>query len=466
MTGSGRLQAAHGLLQATPGGDTSASQDVVPVCCYSTVVADDQRTHRSARARAVAELPVEPLLTRVDELARRWAIALIRERPLESIGEVPLERLAQEAPTLCAQLLRAVQSDVELQRLTGAGPGGREQAAVARRLSSICGARAPAALVGAVESLRGVLWEALLDQLAEPTARLLADVGDRLAYVCASLLAAAVGSVLATGSADDAVELDPQTAAAQELRRLSSPHGEVTIVDERAAVVADARAVVTDARAVADAQASADAAAAADAPALADAPAPEHAWGGSRSWDEPRSVADGGALAEIEIRDERREEGPAAWISLIGAQLQRFERDGAPFAVLLVELLDSQRLRRQETPEELARLGSRLEQALASALGRWSGSLARELPGRCWLLAPESDRAAAERLAQRLMRDLQAGDGGGMPLAVAIGTAVCPEDGREPAALAAIADVGLYARRSALRASPVRRVATPVDESA
>jgi GGDEF domain-containing protein len=398
-------------------------------------VADNQRTHRSARARAVAELPVEPLLTRADELARRWAIALIREAPLESIAEVPLETLAQQAPTLCAQVLRAVQSDIELERLTGLGPGGREPAVPARSLSSICGGRGPVALVRATEALRGVLWEALLDQLAEPTARLLADAGDRLAYVCASLLAVAVASVPATGSADDAVELDPQLPAAQELGGPSSPHVEATIVDERAAAVADA-------------------------------PAPEHPWGAARSWDEPRSVEHGGARAEIEIRDERREEGPAAWISSIGAQLQRFERDGAPFAVLLVEHLDSERLRRQGTPEELSRLGSRLEQALASALGSWSGSLARERPGRCWLLAPETDRAAAERLAQRLMRDLQARGDGGVPLEVAIGTAVCPEDGREPAALAAIADVGLYAARSALRASPARRVATPVDESA
>jgi hypothetical protein len=41
---------------------------------------------------------------------------------------------------------------------------------------------------------------------------------------------------------------------------------------------------------------------------------------------------------------------------------------------------------------------------------------------------------------------------------------VCPDDGREAAALAAYADVGLYAARSAVRASALRP-ATPVDES-
>ena len=174
----------------------------------------------------------------------------------------------------------------------------------------------------------------------------------------------------------------------------------------------------------------------------------------------------GAPVAEIEIRDERREEGPAAWISSIGAQLALFERDSAPFAVLLVELLDIERTRPHEPSEELSRLARELERALADALGPWPGSLTRERPGRCWLLAPDTDRAGAERLAQRLMRDLSAGAGElGASLAVAIGTAMCPEDGREAAALAAHADVGLCAARSAVRAS-LARPRAPVDESA
>ena len=60
-------------------------------------------------------------------------------------------------------------------------------------------------MVEAVEALRGVLWEALLDQLSRPifdrsSARLLGDVADRLAYVCAAVLAAAVDAVLAPGA--------------------------------------------------------------------------------------------------------------------------------------------------------------------------------------------------------------------------------------------------------------------------
>src|SRR5437660_1452122 len=50
------------------------------------------------RARAVAAAPVDALLARADELARRWAIALILSLPLERIGEFPLESFARQAP--------------------------------------------------------------------------------------------------------------------------------------------------------------------------------------------------------------------------------------------------------------------------------------------------------------------------------------------------------------------------------
>ncbi len=388
----------------------------------------------------VAELACDASIARADELARRWAIALILARPLDGIGEIPLEDLAREAPSLCEQALRAMQSDGELERLTGRGAStGRERSAAARRLAAVCGARGPAALVEAVEALRGVLWEALLDQLTEPSARLIGDMGDRLAYVCAAMLAAAVETIAPATVArahEGVAESDPHAPAAHEHARVSSPSGDAVIVDERAPR------------------------------GEASPPLPSRTGERALPWNEPPSMPPGAPAAEIEIRDERHEEGPAAWISSIGAQLEQFERDGMPFAVLLVELVDIERARRQESPEELSRLAGGLERALADALGSWSGSLARERPGRCWLLAPETDRAGAELLARQLMRELSAGAGDrGAPLAVAIGTATCPEDGREPAALAAHADVGLYAARSAVRAS-VGRSAAPVDESA
>jgi GGDEF domain-containing protein len=278
---------------------------------------------------------------------------------------------------------------------------------------------------------------------------LLAEVGDRLAYVCAALLAAGVRTIAtgldtrAPGAEARAPEPASRVPVVRDLASGSRPRGEVVIVDERApdAEVSQSPTPAPPARAAA---------------------VSEHA----QPWGEPRSALPGEPPAEIEIRDQRREEGPGAWISSIGAQLERFERDGAPFAVLLVELVDIERLRRDGPPEQLTRLAAELERALATASESWSGSVARERPGRCWLLAPGTDRAGAERLAQRLMRELSASGGERRPsLAVAIGTAICPEDGREPAALAAHADIGLYAARSALRAS-LSRFAAPLDDRA
>jgi GGDEF domain-containing protein len=380
------------------------------------------------------------LVERAEELARRWAIALVLERPLDGLGGIPLEDLAREAPALCAQAVRALESDAELDRLTGSVVAGREGSPPARRLLAISGARDAAALVRDVEALRGALWEGLLEELGRPLheqahARRVADVSDRLAYVCASALSAALASV---GAIDElpapSAERDPEA-----VRR------EAELVADRVgpAPARTRRAVIVDEL----------------------APEPDLTGGAVRSAGEP-------SPAEIEIRDQRGEEGPAAWIGSIGRQLERFRRDGRPFAVLLVELRDIERLRRDASPGSLTRLTSQVEQVLAAELrpgglapgasgvereleqAPWIGSLTRERSGRYWLLFPETDHLGAKALAERLVRAIgHLAGGGGGSLDVAIGTAVCPADGREAAELAAHADIELYAARSSARAA-------------
>jgi len=102
----------------------------------------------------------------------------------------------------------------------------------------------------------------------------------------------------------------------------------------------------------------------------------------------------------------------------------------------------------------LARLERVLADELAVASGGW---LTRERPGRYWLLAPGTDRLGAVRLAESLRLTVAGGTtrlGGRM--AVAIGTAVCPDDGERAPALAAHADIGLYAARAEARAATLR----------
>ena len=122
-----------------------------------------------------------------------------------------------------------------------------------------------------------------------------------------------------------------------------------------------------------------------------------------------------------------------------------------PFAVLLVELADVERLRHAELPGEVARLTGLVETALSNEL-RPADSLTRESPGRYWLLAPETDSPSARALAGRLAEAVRgAASHRGAPLQVAVGVAVCPVDGSQAAALAARADSALYAARASGR---------------
>src|SRR5262249_57291533 len=127
----------------------------VLACCYATCVSAVPAAPRHrTRARPVAELSLDELLARAEELARRWAAALVLDRPVERIGEVPLQRLAREGPALCAQVVRAVASDAELERLlaTGGG-GGQEGSSLAARLGELAGARGAGELVPVTEAL-------------------------------------------------------------------------------------------------------------------------------------------------------------------------------------------------------------------------------------------------------------------------------------------------------------------------
>jgi hypothetical protein len=422
---------------------------------------DDRHASLSAHPRAVADGSLDALVARADELARDWAVALIRSGSTERMGSIPLGELSREAPALCSQVLRAMQSDVELDRLTGRGaPSGREQSARALGLAAVAGARDAESTVDAVEALRGVLWEAMMDELRGPSSRLVADIADRLAYVCARALAVAIA---ASAPAGDSLLADYETVPAEADRGVYavSPEDaaplEAVIVDEREEVqLAVLRAPDADSRLAHGASVSD-----AERPLSWDESPPvppassasTQSLGRPLSWDESPPVRPSGAPEEIEIRDERGEEGPAAWIGSIGHQLMRFQEDGLPFAVLLVELLEIESVRREESAAELAQLAARVQDALAEELrAAGSGSLTCESPGRYWLLALETDRSDAERLADGLARAVASSvHHRQVPVAVVVGAAVCPDDGLLAPMLAAHADVGLYAARSAAR---------------
>ena len=368
------------------------------------------------RARPLAELALEPLRGRVSELARRWAVALILERPTETMGSVALEDLGREAPELLDGLLGALSSDGELEALLG---GGRAGSSPAQRIAAMSGAAGAGELVAAVEALRGVLSDALVDEfgLAAPDpvrARQLTDLADRLAHICAVILPIALAGIETLAAA---APESPAAAArpAAPVIVASGRHGRggALIIDERAAE-----------------------------------PAPA---GPEELYAPPGAVSEPSPGGEIEIRDERGDEGPAAWIRSIGRQLERFEEDRRPFAVVLIECRD-------DAAGQADLLWDAVEERLREEVrAAGSGTMTRERAGRYWLVVAGTDRLGAAGLAAQLTRALESIVRGQRPgMSVAVGTAVCPEDGRKASALAAHADVGLYAARAERQASEGR----------
>ncbi len=422
------------------------------------------------RPRALAELPVEALVVRAEELAKEWLIALISERPLEELGELPLELLARDAPILIAQTIKALGADRELDRLTApAFSGARGELEAGRALVVLSAARDGAATVRAAEALRAVLWQgALLDRRwqsqGSAATRQLSDLAERVAYVCASILAAALeGSPAVAGTAAGGPAASAPAGRGSHAVGGITPGGAV-LVDERAEAAVHPTSEEQSASREQQPERPQSWDASPPRPARTVAPMePPSVWEQTRP--------DSSGEDEIAIRDARGEDGPAAWIGSIGRQLELAQESGRPFAVMLVEPREIEHLRASEPSSELMRLSQELEDALAIAsgvpgrgeaapsLGRVS--LTRERPGRYWLLSAETDRSGAASLAERLRRALgTVVEHRGAPLDVVIGTAICPEDGRTPAALAAHADVSLYAARSAARASGAPRATT------
>ncbi|HEX4465940.1 MAG TPA: hypothetical protein VH025_02015 [Solirubrobacteraceae bacterium] len=389
---------------------------------------DERRPTTTPAPRAVTDTAIERLEEAGAELARSWALALIRNRAPEAMGEVRLSEIAADGPLLFTQIIGALRSDAELERLAGASAargGAREEAEPALRLCAMAGAADAPAALEAVELLRAVIAEALAGTaVPEPgeraAARHAAEVSGRLAHISLRLLGAAVTAMpgICTGPASDAAdELVVNVAERTQSRTTARAHASTraVIVDEHAAPPSPAREVP------------------------------------------PREIA---------VRDQRRGEGAVAWVGSIGRQLNRFREDGLAFSVLLVEILEIERLRRDRSPDALAGLSDRLEAVLSAELrhadgdtyGReageradpaGAGKLTRQRPGRYWLLVPGTDRLGARRLAARIAQaSAESLERGGAGVAIAVGVAVCPEDGIEAATLAAQADLALSGDRA------------------
>lgn len=145
-------------------------------------------TPRRRRARPVADAPVDELLSRTEELAKGWLLALLERVALQDAAAILAGGLASDGPRICAAALRAIADDRDLRRLE---PGGVLESLVSGA-GAFGGQSTPAAALQAVEALHGVLWSALRSEMRDPEPDLVYDVAARLDAVCELIRVAAV----------------------------------------------------------------------------------------------------------------------------------------------------------------------------------------------------------------------------------------------------------------------------------
>lgn len=302
--------------------------------------------------------------------------------------------------------------------------------------------------VRAARALSEALWEGLHEELNDPRARRVSELSERLADVSLAVASLARETDVSAAGEPFVPPAEPPPAPAEPRVAPAKPEPPAARVIHQAPRGASVREEESPSTAVLIDELAPEGSSAPPVPPASSGPVAREP---SSSPESPQAFVQ--EPPEIEIRDERgeREREQSAWVAAIGRRLERYERDGAPFAVLLIELADVERLRHAELPGEMARLTGLVEAALAGEL-RPADSLTRESPGRYWLLAAETDAGSAQTLAARLAEAVRAGAvHRGTPLEVAMGIAVCPADGTQAAALAVHADVALYAARAAGR---------------
>jgi GGDEF domain-containing protein len=448
----------------------------------------DGAGHHGRRPRPVADAPAVDAAA----VAKAWLLALVADAPLAAAGAVPATELARGGPALCAGVLAALGSEAELERLV-AGDGRAPLGASAGRLT---GARTPAALAAGVEALRAAAWRVLRAELRDPDPALVADLGDRLAYVCARVaeVSLAGGAALdaagrAGGPLAEALSSSPPASPAEPMQSAPRAEGIRAFVprpghDGRFAPLRDGDRAEHDARFAMPRDGDAPEhdgrvapATGEPSPPLAPPPAGVEVVDlpPSPAPDPLTSLADELAAAPpagvtgappdaiyapapdaptvTRLRrvdttwDDARDAGPP-WLAAIGRRLERREQDGRPFAVFVVEVDDLDRLLAAQTGREVALALETAERGLTAELAP-ADLVVRERLGRWWLTSPDRDGDAARDLGMRVAAAIARAELGRAPLSASVGVAVCPDDGETLDALAGRADEGMFAARAA-----------------
>lgn len=316
----------------------------------------------------------------------------------------------------------------------------------------------------AAHSLSDLLWEELHEQLrcaharedhtsaGDTMRRRTAQLAERMADVASTV------ALLASGDPGAARTPDPGTRNARRAPAGAAAVAKPAPVTRPVAVLIDERDELQDCSRQESAAAARRGLGRRETTSHTlrrDSPSPERFWtsNGRRAHDGVEKEHD---------RGERR-----GWLGQIDGALAQFERDHVPFAALLIEVLDA---------GVQVEVNRRIARTVAGALESLSPpSIVPECSNRCWLLVPRADRRRARVVAARLTRALgPSANPADRPdaaekyfaaisarrspprsaddathIRLAIGTAVCPEDGRDVPSLVAQAHIDLAATRSA-----------------
>ena len=147
-------------------------------------------------------------------------------------------------------------------------------------------------------------------------------------------------------------------------------------------------------------------------------------------------------------RAERTGDAPL-WTAELQRHITGAASGGGRFALLYAEVDDAERLRAAEGDEVADGVFDRVAKAIRGELRR-ADVMAHEGNGRVIVIVPESGRGAATGLAARIAAAAKGtGTVRGAPLSLSVGVAVFPEDGRDGAALAGVAEEAMFAARAA-----------------
>ena len=281
---------------------------------------------RRRRPRPVVSAGFESLLSRSEELAKGWLLALVEDAPLEAAAAILAGDVARDGPRICDAVVRAIYDEADLRRIERDGV----LEPLASRVGELAGAGDVVAAAHAVETLKDVVWGALRRELGPDDPELLVEAAERLSLVTELVRSA----VLRRGAAGDGPVDRPERRAP--LRVAADP-------PDRARVPVERRGV----------------------PGLEGTQRSIGVAGGvaqGRSFEAGRA-GNGERASESSGRD-------ALWVGALRDEIVRAGRARVPLSLLLVELEEAEKMLAIEPQAEASATFGRFAQAVRGSVRR------------------------------------------------------------------------------------------------